>query len=117
MTVSVTGKEKLVAFQKLHVKKLVKTAFSFLLFLFFSMTVFAQNIVKGRVTDDKGVSIQGVSVVVKNTSRGVTTDGTGHFSIQASSSDILVFSFVGYTDQEIIFGKKADLSVQLLTTD
>jgi len=117
MTVSITVNEKQVAFRKLHVKKLLRIAFSFLLFLFFTTKSFGQATVKGVVTDENGKPAQGVSVTVKNTPRGTTTDATGHFSIQASSNDVLVISHVGHADQELLVGKKTDFNIQLQTVE
>jgi len=117
MKVSVAQNGKRSAFRKMHLRKLVRFAFSFLLFLFFASEAFTQNTVKGHVTDENGKPLQGVSVLVKNTARGVTTDASGNFSIQVSPSDVLVVSNIGYTEQEIIVGRKTDITVRLLTTE
>lgn len=62
-----------------------------------------QNIITGVVTSaDDGLSIPGVSVVVKGTSNGTSTDFDGNFSIQAEEGQTLVFSFVGMTTQEVV---------------
>lgn len=58
-------------------------------------------IVTGTVVDEKGVTMPGVSVEVKGTGKGTTTDVNGHFTINvADESAVLVFSMVGYTSQE-----------------
>lgn len=76
----------------------------------------AQNrTVKGKVTssDDSG-GVAGVNVVQKNTTRGVTTDQNGNFSIEVSGSDVvLVFSFVGYVRQEVTVGNRNMVDVVL----
>lgn len=60
-----------------------------------------QKIAKGKVTDEKGVPIPGVNVVIKGTKTGVQTDMDGSFAIEVpSSSTVLVFSFLGMQDQE-----------------
>lgn len=62
-----------------------------------------QNTVTGIVTSaDDGLSIPGVSVVVKGTSNGTSTDFDGKFSIQAEKGQTLIFSFVGMATQEIV---------------
>jgi TonB-linked SusC/RagA family outer membrane protein len=62
-----------------------------------------QNTVTGVVTSaDDGLSIPGVSVVVKGTSNGTSTDFDGKFSIQAEEGQTLIFSFVGMTTQEVV---------------
>lgn len=58
--------------------------------------------VKGIVIDAKEqVALPGVNVFIKGTGRGVITDQNGAFSIEASSSDALVFSYIGYLAQEL----------------
>ena len=60
-------------------------------------------IVTGTVTsEDDGSSLPGVNVVIKGTARGTTTDSDGNFSISVPDENTsLVFSFIGYTSQEI----------------
>ena len=73
-------------------------------FLFFASTMmWAQNIeVKGKVADDTGESLPGVSVVVKGTTNGTITDIDGNFAITTEAGNVLVISFVGYANQEIV---------------
>ncbi|WP_169818813.1 SusC/RagA family TonB-linked outer membrane protein [Niabella ginsenosidivorans] len=59
-------------------------------------------VVNGRVTDYEGKQLGGVSVTVKGSSSGTITDSTGSFSIAVPNREtVLVFSFIGYTDQEL----------------
>ena len=72
--------------------------------------------VTGKVADDAGVALVGVSVVVKGTQNGTTTDNEGLFSISVpNSKSILIFSFVGYEPQEVEVGNKTSLNVRLKT--
>ena len=57
--------------------------------------------VSGTVTDEKDQPILGVSVMVKNSKRGVTTDTRGQFTIDAAEGSTLVFSATGYVPQEL----------------
>ena len=57
--------------------------------------------VSGTVNDDSG-PVPGVSIVVKGTTTGTTTDFDGNYTINANNGDTLVFSYVGYDTQEII---------------
>lgn len=69
--------------------------------------------VSGKVTDDNGKPLQGVSVMVKGTNVGTNTDENGIFNIDVpdNSSHVLVFSFVGMETQELnVRGKR---SIQL----
>jgi len=68
-----------------------------------SVAGYAQSFetIKGIVADSATHRpIQFVNVVIKNTSRGVATDEKGYFSLQASTADTLLFSYVGYKTLE-----------------
>ncbi len=58
--------------------------------------------VSGTVTDDASQPLPGVSVIVKGSSTGTTTDFDGNYSISANNGDTLVFSYVGFETQEIV---------------
>ena len=79
-----------------HLKPLV-----FLMFLGMSNLIFGQS-VSGAVTDDTSQPIPGVTVVVKGTTTGTTTDFDGNYTISANNGDTLVFSYVGYEAQEVV---------------
>ncbi|MFS8616019.1 MAG: TonB-dependent receptor plug domain-containing protein, partial [Solitalea sp.] len=69
--------------------------------------------ITGTVTDSAGAPLPGVSIVVKGTQNGTSTDLNGKFSIQAAPSDILEFSLLGYLATERPVGTAAQLDVQL----
>ncbi len=70
--------------------------------------------IDGRVIDDKGEPLPGVSILVKGTQQGMITDANGQFSIDVPDENaILVFSFVGYISQEVLVGKRNSLEVRL----
>lgn len=75
----------------------------FLIFLFTTAVVSAQTLVTGKVTNafDQTV-IPGVSVVVKGTTIGTSTDIEGNYSISVPDGQVLVFSFLGMKTQEIL---------------
>ncbi|MCY7358164.1 MAG: SusC/RagA family TonB-linked outer membrane protein [Rudanella sp.] len=74
----------------------------------------ADETVTGRVTSETGEGLPGVSVVVKGTNRGTTTDATGSYRIAVPNTEtVLVFSFVGYLSQEITIGKRNTVSISL----
>jgi len=83
-----------------------------LLFLVGSF-VTAQQSLSGSVVDPAGVPLPGVNVVIKGTNTGTSTDFDGNFSIEASSSDVLIFSFVGFKDQEVSVGENSSFSISL----
>lgn len=71
--------------------------------------------INGKVTDDKGEALPGVSVLFKGTQIGTTTDTQGRYNLEINDNNaILVFSFVGYISQEISVGTRAEINVQLL---
>src|SRR5665811_1655372 len=77
---------------------------------------FAQNekTIEGTVTaSTDGMPIPGVNVIARGTSNGTATDFDGKYSIEATSEDILVFSYVGYKSQEIPVGEQTTLDVVL----
>lgn len=68
----------------------------------------------GRVTSsDDGSTLPGVSVVVKGTSRGTTTDANGAYRIAAGSGATLTFSFVGFKPQDVAVGNRNSINVVL----
>jgi TonB-linked SusC/RagA family outer membrane protein len=72
------------------------------------------QVIKGRVTDEKGDGLPGVSIIIQGTQRGTVTDISGNFEITTSSSaDILVFSYVGFLGQEIVAGNQTNIEVKL----
>lgn len=70
--------------------------------------------VGGRVTDENGMGFPGVNILVKGTSGGTVTDAQGNYSINVENEDaVLVFSFVGYTNQEVVVGNRTVIDIQL----
>jgi TonB-dependent starch-binding outer membrane protein SusC len=74
---------------------------------------FAQLDVKGTVTDESGIGMPGVNVVLKGTTKGTTTDSNGSYAVSAPSDAVLVFSFVGYDTKEILVGQQSKIDIQL----
>ena len=73
--------------------------------------------VTGVVTDETGAGLPGVSVLVKGTQRGTSSDAEGKFTMDIpdaeAASAVLIFSFVGYTPQEVAVGTQTTITVQL----
>src|SRR5688572_13952175 len=67
--------------------------------------------VTGRVLDEAGQLLPGVNIIIKGTTIGVTTNATGEFTIAAPPDAVLLFSFIGYTSQEIKVDNQTALSV------
>lgn len=76
-----------------------------------------QEPVKGKVTDDKGEALPGVNVKIKNSATGTTTDVGGYYTLHTNSTDaILVFSYLGFQDQEIPVSGRTTIDVVLKST-
>ncbi len=78
-----------------------------------SLNVKAQAPITGVVKDETGAALPGVSVLIKGTNNGTTTDINGKFSLNASPGDVLVFSYVGYTSKSITVGTGTNYNVTL----
>ena len=84
-----------------------------LAFSLLSTTVFAQT-VKGKVTSSSdGQPLPGVSVLVKGTTTGTSTDADGNFTVNADADQTLVLSFIGYANKEVAVGNASFLDISL----
>ncbi len=81
--------------------------------LFFGASNFVNAQVSGTVSDDNSQPLPGVSVIIKGTATGTTTDFDGKYTINASDGDVLVFSYVGFETQEgTVSGNTMDIKMQ-----
>ncbi len=81
-----------------------------------SFQAWSQNRVTGKVTsEDDGTALPGVSILEKGTTNGTVTDVNGEYSIATSANSTLIFSFVGFTTQEISVGSETSINVVLAT--
>jgi len=77
-------------------------------------TMLAQRTITGTVSDAAGDPLPGVNVVVKGTDVGTATDGTGMYSIRvAEENAALIFSYIGYSSQEVALGASNVVDVTL----
>ena len=68
----------------------------------------------GKVTDETGLVVPSVTILLKGQSNGTITDVNGQFTLMANEGDVIVISFIGYKDQEITLGAQRVLEVQLV---
>ncbi len=88
--------------------------FLFVLFLNLQIVIAQNRQVTGKVSDVSGSGLPGVSVAVKGTTQGSITDATGNYSVSVSGSNTtLVFSYIGYVNQEIVVGSQSQVNVKL----
>ncbi|HET8858983.1 SusC/RagA family TonB-linked outer membrane protein [Marivirga sp.] len=92
-----------------------KWIFSICLMILAAFQLQAQDAtVSGKVTDSKtGEPLPGSSIMIKGTSNGTTTNLDGEFKLQADVNDILIFSFIGYENQEIEVGNRSVINVEM----
>ncbi|MEN3324971.1 TonB-dependent receptor [Mariniflexile soesokkakense] len=95
----------------------MKAKIILLLFFLFSVSGFAQNLtVSGVVTNSEdNMPVPGVNVIVKGTSRGVSTDFDGNYTIQVNRGEILEFSSVGLKTVSITIGDQKTINVSMVT--
>ncbi|MDP5230895.1 MAG: von Willebrand factor type A domain-containing protein [Cellulophaga sp.] len=80
---------------------------------FVSLATRAQvKTITGTVTDATG-PLPGVSILVKGTANGTQTDFDGKYAIKASTGDVLVFAYIGYTSEQIVVKDKEFIHVEL----
>ena len=94
----------------------MKTKLSGLLTLLLALVVqitFAQQqqLITGTVTDESGLPLPGVNVLIKGTTRGVQTDFDGKYSIEATAGEVLVYSYLGMVRQEFVVGMNSQIDV------
>ncbi|TDE15421.1 TonB-dependent receptor [Dyadobacter psychrotolerans] len=79
---------------------------------------FADRSVSGTISDESGMGLPGVSILLKGKQTGTTTDSEGRYKLSVpDSKSVLVFSFVGYLTQEIQVGTRSVLDVKLAIDD
>lgn len=102
---------------KIQFRNLAKLILLSLFFVTASMGAYAQKTVSGKVTDDGGLPLPGVSVIVKGTTTGTVTGIDGNFSIpNVRNEAVLLFSFVGMTPQEISVGNQTTINVKMASS-
>ena len=77
------------------------------------LTFAQQKTVSGTVSDENGLPLIGATVIISGTSSGTTTDFDGKYLLNASTGDVLNFSYVGYESQNITVGASNTIDVAL----
>ncbi len=75
------------------------------------------HVISGKVIDNEGVALPGVNVVLKGTATGAVTDANGQYTLtiadDLATGAVLVFSFIGYTTQEVDVDNRSVIDIQL----
>ncbi len=92
--------------------------YKFLMLFFFVCSIsFAQGeSISGTVTDDKGLPLPGVNVLIKNTNNGTQTDFDGNYTISANRGAVISFSYVGFETKEVVVAQNTTINIQLATS-
>ena len=81
---------------------------------FFVHLSFAQDTtISGNVTDQDGLPLPGVNIVVEGTTTGTQTDFDGNYAINASTGQVLLFSYIGQKDVRRTVGAESTINVQM----
>ncbi len=95
----------------------MKTKFSgiltLLLVLVVQLTFAQEKMISGAVTDDTGLPLPGVNIIIQGTSTGTQSDFDGNYTIEAAQGQTLVYSYVGFETQEIAVGASNKIDVTL----
>ncbi|WP_308993595.1 carboxypeptidase-like regulatory domain-containing protein [Mariniflexile litorale] len=92
----------------------MKILLKILFVLTVSIQIHAQErLINGKVSDETGLPIPGVNVVIKGTSTGISTNFDGLYQIKAKDTDVLVFSYIGFIEEERVVGKLNTISITL----
>src|SRR5579872_1682483 len=95
-------------------KKLLLKLLLCAMFLLVSGWAMAQGVsVSGKVTDEKGQPLTGATVAIKGTTKGTNTGADGKYTISAGSTDVLIFSMVGFVRQEVKINNRTSISITL----
>lgn len=77
------------------------------------ISIFSSADVKGRVTDEAGNPVPGVSVKLKNTTKGTVTNADGSFQLNLTKGDVLVFTYIGFETRELVYNGQPTLDISL----
>ncbi len=95
-------------------KTKINTILTLLLMLAMQNISAQSKTITGVVTEQSGLPLPGVTVTVKGTATGAQTDFDGEYQLEASPSDVIVFSYVGMQTQERIVGSSDSYNITML---
>ncbi|MBI9059770.1 MAG: TonB-dependent receptor [Labilibaculum sp.] len=99
---------------ELNISRLRKLLLMFVMVLSFTIVHAQEKVVTGLVTDaNDSMGIPGVSVVVKGTTIGTTTDIDGKYTLSVDANATIIYSFVGYRPQEVLVGNQTQINIIL----
>lgn len=84
-----------------------------LLIVSLGQLAFGQGQITGKVIDKEGQALNGATVMVENSTKGVYTDADGNFSIEASKGQVLLVSYLGFTTEKLTVGSETNYTISL----
>ncbi len=73
-------------------------------------------VISGKITEEKGAPLEGVSVTVKGTNRGTVTGKDGSFRLEVENNNaVLIFSLIGYQSQEVAVNNRSNIQIALVS--
>jgi TonB-linked SusC/RagA family outer membrane protein len=98
-------------------KNRLKGFLTFLLFaiiMAFSVGTYAQQKqITGKVSDESGAPVPGVTIAVKGTTMGTITDMDGSYTMSVPANAVLIFSYIGMKPQEVVVGAQSNINVSM----
>jgi iron complex outermembrane receptor protein len=95
----------------IYMKKVILLS---LAMMFFGYLAFAQQVVSGKITDNTGNPVQGASIRIKGTTKGVTSSGDGSYKLSANTIRGLEITMIGYAPQTIDVNGRSEINVVLV---
>ncbi len=94
----------------------MKLTLTMVCFLFLATSWAQVSKISGKIiSEEDGKPLSGVNITLKQKTGGTQTNSAGEFSIDASQGDVLVFSFTGYTEQQVTVGASSSISLTMKT--
>lgn len=98
----------------MYKRQLLKKLLLYPILMLLCCAAMAQGVsVKGKVTDERGQALPGVTIMIKGSQRGANADANGNYTITATSTDVLVFSMVGYVKAEEPVRNRTTINIAL----
>lgn len=94
----------------------LKNKLTIMIILLFNISLFAQDgyVLSGTVKDVSNIPVPGVNIIIKNTTKGTTTDFDGKYKLQVKSGEVLQFTYLGFITQSIIIKNQKELNITLV---
>lgn len=103
--------------QKLKLKSKCALLMALIFFGFSQLASAQDQTIQGSVKSDLGEPLPGVTIIAKGTNKGAVTDFDGNYEISVSNSvTTLSFSYIGFTDQDVVIGGRTSIEVILITS-